>query len=303
MDGLGTCERNLVELKDIQVWQLTKNESETVCGWQCGRKCCSHVFEEFSLEEREIFEELFYVSSKSNVKKKLLAHLYSQLSCGLKSDGFVVNNHTFCLGFLAYQTNVSKYILKNVMEHFSKGRKYFLHGNSGVIRSKAATNRFIAWLKKFCESCGQSSPDENIIILSYWQKKSVLYETYIRESEGPHLAMSTFYANFKLYFGANRVDPSLFQIRISEYSSHSKCTTCAEINEDRRRCRTEFELQVVKEKMNSHRLVFTGARRAIDEIVQAALSFPSDNLGTKMLFGYECISDYNFDTLSLDSLL
>ena len=138
---------------------------------------------------------------------------------------------------------------------------------------------FIAWVKQFCDSYGQSAPDEDVTVLSHWLSKKVLYDMYLEETVGPHLAQSTFYEHFKSYFGPNRVDRSLPQVRISKYSSHSVCNICTALNSNKRQSRSESELKIAQEKINNHRIVFGGARRKVDEIIQSAQSFPSDNLG------------------------
>ena len=47
----------------------------------------------------------------------------------------------------------------------------------------------------------------------------------------------------------------------------------------RRQSKTETELKIAKDKINHHKMTFGQARRKVDEIIQSAVTFPSDNLG------------------------
>ena len=136
---------------------------------------------------------------------------------------------------------------------------------------------------QFCEINGQYAPDEEVIVLSYWLSKRVLYDIYLNETIGPHLSRSSFYSLFKRKFGAYREDPTLPHIRISKYSSHSVCNTCAALNLYKRQAKNEFELKIAQDKINQHRLVFSGARRKIEDIIQSAITHPADNLGNSLI--------------------
>ena len=83
------------------------------------------------------------------------------------------------------------------------------HGNTGIMKQQVATTQFIVWMKEFAESYGQYAPDENKIVINYWLTKKVLFNIYIEESLSPHLAKSTFYEYFELYFGPQRRDKTL----------------------------------------------------------------------------------------------
>ena len=133
-------------------------------------------------------------------------------------------------------------------------------------------------MKEFAEAYGQFSPDENKIILNYWLKKKVLFKLYREEAPSPHLAQSTFYEYFEIYFGTNRRDKDLPCVRISKYSSHSVCNICVALNNNRRQSKNEADMKIAKDLMNQHKMTFGGAFRKVQEIKQSALSYPTDNL-------------------------
>ena len=273
-----------------------------ICSKNCGGQC-GQVYRSFTENEKLRMQTMFKSEKSLDTKRKLLAHLQCQLDCGLNTDGYHLINHTFCCTFLEYQINISKFILNSVLNDFWKGYKFYDHGNAGVMKTKASTSMFIAWLKQFSESYGQYAPDSNITVLSYWLNKKVLYDMYIDETVGPHLKPSTFYESFKTFFGPNRQDKSLPQVRISKYSSHSICNICTALNTNKRQSQSEAELKIAQDKINHHKLIFGDARRKVDEIIQSALSFPADNLGKpfkinlfffdllKILFRFLCIID------------
>ena len=260
------------------IFEFSCQDGEVYCSKACSGKC-GEVFNTFKDFEKIRLQTMFSSERTIDTKSKLLSHLISQQDCGLSCDSYQINSHSFCLGFLSKETGISLFLLRSVLTDFWKGVKMYSHGNKGVIRSKAPTSMFIAWFKQFCATYGQSAPDEDVTVLSHWLNKKVLYDLYLEETVGPHLAQSTFYESFKNYFGPQRIDRSLPQVRISKYSSHSVCNICTILNNNKRQAKSEAELKVAQEKINNHRLVFGGARKKVDEIIQSALSFPADNLG------------------------
>ena len=190
-----------------------------------------------------------------------------------------MNNHTFCLKAFARLTGNSEYVVKSVLVDFWTGQSLYQHGNSGSLKQQSqSTTNFICWLKLFAESYGQFAPDSNTTILSYWLSKQYLFTLYLEETMAPHLSLSAFYQNFKKYFSFKRCDKSLPHVIISKYSSHSICTQCVALNNSRRQCKTEAQLKQATELKNQHKVIFSEARRNIQEIKQSALLFPSDNL-------------------------
>ena len=277
VESFGSEEQHGFRTHDQKI-EVSIGVKDPNCSKQCNSKC-GMVYKNFKDLEKSRLQALFSSDKSIDTKRKLLAHLKSQQDCGLGCETYQINNHAFCLTFLAKVSGTSVFILRSVLSDFWTGVKMYTHGNSGILRSKSSSNMFVAWLKQFCQTYGQSAPDEDVTVLSYWLNKKLLYNMYLEETTGPHLSKSTFYENFKSYFGPNRVDKSLPQVRISKYSSHSVCNICTVLNSNKRQAQSESELKIAQEKINNHKLVFGGARRKIDEIIQSALSFPADNLG------------------------
>ena len=72
------------------------------------------------------------------------------------------------------------------------------------------------------EFYGQSAPDSEQIVLSYWLNKAALFKIYCDETpKDLQLSQASFYRNFGKYFGPGRADRSLPFVKISKYSSHS----------------------------------------------------------------------------------
>ena len=251
----------------------------------CSKSCqanCKQVVSKWDVNKRLQLQTIFKCEKSIDTKNRLLEHLKSQVNIGLHADGYQINGHIFCCSALSHLTEISPFILTTVIQDFWSGVKFYTHGNAGILKPQSPTMMFIAWFKEFCECYGQSAPDENITVLSYWLNKRVLYDMYLDETTGPHVARSTFYENFRNYFGPRRQDLTLPCVRISKYSSHSVCTICVALNCNKRQCKTEAELRIAKEKINHHKLTFGLARRKIDEIIQSAVSFPSDNLAIQV---------------------
>ena len=281
-DLSGDLNNDMIEIEHLpglfESSEVSFYSEDSHCSRSCGGNCHA-IYSVLKDEEKSKFQELFSGRKLIDMKQKLLDHLYSQDVCGLPVHGYYLSKHLFCLGYLTYQTNISYYMLKAVLSDFWEGRKNYVHGNKGISKDKTTSISFISWMVQFCEINGQYAPDEEVIILPHWLSKRVLYDMYLNETIGPHLALSSFYALFKKKFGAYRDDPSFSHIRISKYSSHSVCNICAALKSNKRQAKTEFELNVAQEKINQHRLVYTGARKKIEDIIQSALSHPDDNLG------------------------
>ena len=208
----------------------------------------------------------------------MLDYLKVQSDIDIATDRFFYNGHRFCSSYFSYLTGVSLHLIKTVLNDFWKGVRIYEHGNAGISKIYQPTVEFIVWMKGFAEWYGQYSPKEEKIILSYWLTKGVLYTIYTDETQGPHIAASTFYQHFETYFGPYRIDKSLPCIRISKYSSHSVCNICLALNNNRRQATTELELKNAKSLINQHKEVFGNAFRKVQEVKQTALSHPHDHL-------------------------
>ena len=252
---------------------------EELCSKSCSNRC-HRVVELWTPKSIADVGSLFKSDEGIvETKNRLVRHLWSQSHIGVPTDSYIVNNHTFCLKAFARLTGNSEYVVKSVLVDFWNGQSLYQHGNSGSLKQQSqSTTNFICWLKLFAESYGQFAPDSNTTILSYWLSKQYLFTLYLEETMAPHLSLSAFYQNFKKYFSFKRCDKSLPHVIISKYSSHSICTQCVALNNSRRQCKTEAQLKQATELKNQHKVIFSEARRKIQEIKQSALLFPSDNL-------------------------
>ena len=115
-------------------------------------------------------------------------------------------------------------------------------------------------------------------VLNYWLTKTYLYSLYIKETTGEKLAKSTFFEHIKTYFGPYREDKSLPQVRFSKFSSHSVCDVCLALNNFRKSCKNEQDLSTALEAKRLHQQNFSGARKKMEEIKQAAIRYPRDHL-------------------------
>ena len=248
------------------------------CSKFCNQNCHDTV-QSWPNEDCLRLKQKFLSDRIIDTKVQLIKHLIAQDDVGQPTSAYVMKGHRFCLEYFAFATGVSLYVVRKVLMDFHEGKRLYSHGNSHCIKSEsAAMVSAICWVKSFCESYGQFSPEDNVTVLSHWLTKASLYQMYLDETPVPHISLSSFYDMFKTKFGHNRVDKSLPWIRISKYSTHSVCTTCVALNNNQSQAQTEQELQLAKDLKNSHRMEFGLARRTVEEIKQSSISFPSDNL-------------------------
>ena len=219
------------------------------------------------------FKDTTYARTKNN----LLNHLKSQELLACQTEKYQVKSIVFCNKFFAHITGISEYILKSVLSDFHSGCQLYQHGNTGIMKQSTSVTQFIAWTKEFAEWYGQYSPTKEVIVLSYWLRKGVLYKLYCEDAPEPHIAESTFYKYFEKYFGPSRVFKDLPCICISKDSSHSVCNECVALNNYRRFCKNENELKIAKSLINQHKETFGGAFRKVQEVKQLALSHPTDH--------------------------
>ena len=93
-------------------FQVTEKSSSRCCKF-CHANCRT-VYETWNPIQKMNLKALFEGDRSMDVKKNLLSHLRSQETVGLNTDGYHINNHTFCCSFLAYITDRSFFILKSV---------------------------------------------------------------------------------------------------------------------------------------------------------------------------------------------
>ena len=263
--------------------QPIEHRSLSVCPKSC-LSGCDIVLSSWSEDELDAVKTIFSGQTKFATKNKLLAHLVAQSNLGIETDGYVVKSHKFCIRFLHHITGISEYVLKVVLKDFWRGVREYQHGNREIFKQPSvATITFIGWFKQFLLLYGQSSPDEQLMILPHWLKGKALYKIYVKEVAKPRVALRTFYKHLDTYFGPHRIDHSLPRVRVSKYSSHSVCDTCDALNTKRNECSSEVELSMVRSLINQHQLDFSSARHAVEQIKQSALVFAGDNLYIQVL--------------------
>ena len=248
----------------------------------CSKLCpfnCYIVTNSWSASKLATVKDMFQGENYQTMKTKLLNHLQVQEHMGRPTNSYFIYEHEFCSDHLSYLSGCSNSILKTVLNDFRKGVKLYHHGNSGIVRKQSsATVGFISWFVNFLSLYGQEPPNKRGIVLSYWLKGKTLYNMYTEEAPAPHISLSTFYKHLKTYFGPRRVDPSLPQVTISKYSSHSVCSVCVALNMNQKLCKSEAELNMVKSLRNQHKLDVGEARRAVEAKRQLAIDFPDDYL-------------------------
>ena len=89
----------------------------------------------------------------------------------------------------------------------------------------------IAWMMNYSSRFGQEAPDEQIITLTSVYVKRDLYDVYTEESLKPHVKKSSFYYLYRKYFGPHKEYSLTPTVRITKYSSHSRCDLCVTLRQ------------------------------------------------------------------------
>ena len=213
--------------------------------------------------------------SKQEIKTLLLNQLKYQKIIGMTTVGFIINSHYFCKKSFSELTKLSIYLINTIFNAYNIGQTYFVHGNTIGFRENVATTGFICWMKRFSHIAGNYSPDEQIIVLSASYALSDIYELYKQEICGPATAKSTFYRLFHSKFGHNRIDKSLPCLRLSKYSSHSRCDECADLEKYRKSAKSEEELKMAKSLMQEHKEKYVSMRLLIEEKRHLSMTDPN----------------------------
>ena len=141
----------------------------------------------------------------------------------ISTSGFFISGRFMCKKFFCEVTQVSTYIVKEVFKAFSVGQKFFVHGNVVGLRQSTATIGFVCWLKNFATNYGNFAPNEQVLVISACFTIMEMYMMYKMQAPAPLVGMSTFYALFQSKFGARRQDHTLPHVRLSSYTTHSRC--------------------------------------------------------------------------------
>ena len=250
----------------------------TLCSKYC-KKNCYETLQSWSKELVSEFKSSFYKKTIFERKKALLSHLKKQCSMGIKKRGVLWNSHLFCLKYFSQITSISMYLINTVMsDHFKGGIEQYVHGNSKCPKERPATINFISFMVQHVEIFGQDSPDAITKVMSSVFKRKELYQTYLKETQPPHIKLSTFYSHLKEKFGLQRNNQKLPNVKFSKYSSHSRCDTCTDLDQLQRTSKNEEKLRYCQHLKFKHRERFGKARQAIANLRQLSLSFPSDYL-------------------------
>ena len=250
--------------------QANKNPKAVCCNNLC-------ISKEIPLQVQNKFEEM-KMKGKKEIKQFLLDHLIKQEDIGLPTHGFQFFGIFFCKKSFAQFTGLSNYIVTEVLKAFEFGQTYFVHGNEVGLRESEATLGFVIWMKQHSKNYGNQAPDEETIVLPACFSQKDLFEQYQDEAPVPLIKSSTFYRLFKSKFGPHRVDKSLPHIRISSYSTHSKCDQCILLEKYQRRCKSEQDLEFAKSLKQSHKQTYQRAYRAIQEKRHKAIYDPENNI-------------------------
>ena len=221
----------------------------------------------------QIKSTLMDIQKRSSVDRKqfLLDHLIKQEQMEIPTDGFQFYGKFFCKKSLALVSGLSDYIIEEASRAFERGQVAFIHGNTVGMRETEAGLGFVIWMKRHALYYGNQAPDEDTIILSACYSLKDLYQQYKEEAPTPHVQISTFYRSFKLKFGPFRIDKHLPHIRISSYSSHSKCERCILLEKFTQSCKSEEDFDLARSLKQSHKQTYRRSYLAIQEKRLSAL--------------------------------
>jgi hypothetical protein len=301
--SMSSCDSEFEIAEEFPLDKEDKTASRSNC---CELKCRHRSL---PLGCREALANMTKIKSKLEMKNELLGHLRCQQRMDLSTLHLFFGGDYMCDQFFSEISGVSLYIIGQVKEDFAAGRIRYEHGNEGSFQSSAASTGFLCWMKSFAELYGQSAPDEEVYILPSFLAVKDLFEIYDNEVVEPRIKISTFYSLFKKYFASNRADKTLPQIRLSVWSSHSKCDQCIALSRYRRSSRTEESLAHAKSLQLAHKTCYGRARIHIESLRHLALSYPDsrlfiqiDDMGKLLCSKFtvlDCLLTFLFIVLSL----
>ena len=235
-------------------------------------KCCNDMCIKQTVS-LQIKSTLMDIQKRSSVDRKqfLLDHLIKQEQMEIPTDKFQFYGKLLCKKSLALVSGLSDYIIEEASRAFERGQVAFIHGNTVGMRETEAGLGFVIWMKRHALYYGNQAPDEDTIILSACYSLKDLYQQYKEEAPTPHVQISTFYRSFKLKFGPFRIDKHLPHIRISSYSSHSKCERCILLEKFTQSCKSEEDFDLARSLKQSHKQTYRRSYQAIQEKRLSAL--------------------------------
>ena len=270
--------------KSLDVFEFTDNEESDMSSIvdpddYKSQKCCNNLCtnQKIGLRVHTKLSEI-REHDKGDWKQMLLDHLIKQEEMGLPTHGFQLYGQFFCKKSFVQISGVSEYIINEALKAFEFGQTSFIHGNEVGMRETDATFGFEIWMKLHAENYGNQAPDESTIVLPACFSQKDLFKHYQEEAPQPQIKSSTFYRLFKLKFGPHRLNKGLPHIRISSYSTHSKCDQCILLEKYQRTCKGEQNLQFAKSLKQSHKQTYQRAYQAIQERRHKALYDPENHI-------------------------
>ena len=242
--------------------------------------CCGDVCnaQYLTTKARSRVDEMVKGKSKGEIKTALLEQLHSQEKMDISTSGFLIGGQYLCKKYFSSLSEVSPYMVKEVFRAFEVGQRFFVHGNTVGIKQSVATIGFINWLKNFAVNYGNYAPDEQKLIISACFSIKEMFLMYKEQSPGPLVKKSSFYSLFKSKFGPAREDKSLPCVRLSSYTSHSRCDQCLLLERFQRSCQSAEDLAMSKSLKQEHRLTYVRARIAIEELRFKAINDPANHV-------------------------
>lgn len=109
--------------------------------------------------------------------------------------------------------------------------------------------------------------------------RAELFIIYQRQTLKPQVRRAGFYSLFKSQFGPKRVNKRNPRIRISKYTSHSRCDLCVTLQEGRKLAKTSADLARIRKLTEDHRNEYSSSRIEINRQMELCQSQPREWMG------------------------
>ena len=260
--------------------KFVKYEFEFQKGCSGCNKNCEFMFDQWREEDQNEMKQIFHEMKKIDRKNYVLDHMKKQRLMGQPLSGFFWSGHMFCFKSFAKISGISEYLLTLSVKASKENLVKFEHSSKGVEKLSAASIGFIVWVKWFSLQFGQYSPDELVIVLPGHLRKVDLWRFYQEDTsvQQSKVSESSFYRLFDEKFSHKRTDRSLPWVRISKFTTHSKCDNCLILDQKRRKAKTVQEIDLIKALSYKHMESQNRSRIHIQTLRHKCLSFPSEYL-------------------------
>ena len=281
MIGVDSGQSNMLEGSDVfeftEIGKIKVATTETKQNPLQKATCCNNACMDQDFNQ-QLESKLREIKGKSSAERKqyLLDHLIKQEELDIATHGFQFYGFFFCKKSLAKISGISDYIITEASRAFEAGQITFVHGNTTGMRESEAGLGFVIWMKLHAVNYGNEAPDEPTIVLPACFSQKDLFQQYLTEAPKPLIQRSTFYRLFKLKFGPHRDDKSLPHIRISSYSTHSKCDQCILIEKFQKTCKNEQDVAFSKSLKQAHKQIYQRCYRTIQEKRHKSLHDPEN---------------------------